>query len=71
MWLQVFANLWVDQHQILMATVATALLEIGYEIEVITYYLFAFPAFLLSFLWETVLGKYAKVIFFELRGEEN
>ncbi|KAL0339470.1 UNVERIFIED_CONTAM: hypothetical protein Sangu_1469100 [Sesamum angustifolium] len=30
----VFADLWVDQHQILMATVATALLEIGYEIEV-------------------------------------
>ncbi|KAL8541116.1 hypothetical protein ACS0TY_002406 [Phlomoides rotata] len=30
----VFANLWVDHHQILMATVATALLEIGYEIEV-------------------------------------
>ncbi|KAG6434398.1 hypothetical protein SASPL_106029 [Salvia splendens] len=32
----VFADLWVDQHQILMATVATALLEIGYEIEVFT-----------------------------------
>ncbi|KAK4382972.1 hypothetical protein Sango_2822600, partial [Sesamum angolense] len=30
----VFADLWVDQHQILMATVSTALLEIGYEIEV-------------------------------------
>ncbi|KAG6400436.1 hypothetical protein SASPL_137267 [Salvia splendens] len=30
----VLADLWVDQHQILMATVATALLEIGYEIEV-------------------------------------
>lgn len=35
MFLQVFADLWVDQHQILMATVATALLDIGYEIEVI------------------------------------
>lgn len=43
MCLQVFADLWVDQHQILMATVATALLEIGYEIEVITNQLFAFP----------------------------
>ncbi|KAI3449229.1 hypothetical protein Pfo_005894 [Paulownia fortunei] len=30
----VFADLWVDQHQILMVTVATALVEIGYEIEV-------------------------------------
>ncbi|KAG6402676.1 hypothetical protein SASPL_134878 [Salvia splendens] len=32
----VFTDLWVDQHQILMATVATALMEIGYEIEVFT-----------------------------------
>lgn len=32
--LQVFADLWVDPHQIAMVTVATALLEIGYEIEV-------------------------------------
>ncbi|KAL0397960.1 UNVERIFIED_CONTAM: hypothetical protein Scaly_0244400 [Sesamum calycinum] len=31
---EVFADLWVDPHQILMATVATALREIGYEIEV-------------------------------------
>ncbi|KAK4418585.1 hypothetical protein Salat_2271300 [Sesamum alatum] len=30
----VFADLWVDPHQILMVTVATALREIGYEIEV-------------------------------------
>ncbi|XP_012846992.1 PREDICTED: uncharacterized protein LOC105966971, partial [Erythranthe guttata] len=30
----VFADLVVDQHQILMVTLATALLEIGYEIEV-------------------------------------
>ncbi|KAL0379450.1 UNVERIFIED_CONTAM: hypothetical protein Sangu_0009300 [Sesamum angustifolium] len=30
----VFADLWVDPHQILMATVATALREIDYEIEV-------------------------------------
>ncbi|KAL0428793.1 UNVERIFIED_CONTAM: hypothetical protein Sradi_0505300 [Sesamum radiatum] len=29
----VFADLWVDPHQILMVTVATALREIGYEIE--------------------------------------
>lgn len=32
----IFADLWVDQHQILMATVASALLDIGYEIEVFT-----------------------------------
>ncbi|KAL8499835.1 hypothetical protein ACS0TY_019722 [Phlomoides rotata] len=30
----VFADLWVDPHQILMVTVASALREIGYEIEV-------------------------------------
>ncbi|CAA0830660.1 glycosyl transferase family 1 protein [Striga hermonthica] len=32
----VFSDLWIDQHQILMVTVARALLEIGYEIEVIS-----------------------------------
>ncbi|CAA0838943.1 glycosyl transferase family 1 protein [Striga hermonthica] len=33
----VFSDLWIDQHQILMATVARALREIGYGIEVISW----------------------------------